>query len=161
MSSLTPNQLGYRIFTAPQGGLGRIDAGLSSKDNELVFQILIQIALTGMHLKNISYPEMLTPDILASFNEYFMWLGYRLKVTEALPNNDSYKLYYCKIMNSNILRNVFHPISLMSKMSDDEIPLSFLNLLNNPNNLRDLFAIKKHENSAILFSFVPINIIIN
>ncbi len=160
MSSSTPRELGQRIFSHQASSLGLIDAGLSSMDNEQVFQILIQIIIAGIETKGLGFGDMLIENVLEDFNQQFLWTQFRLNI-EKIPISDSRsKLYYCNIVTNNTLtRNKFHPLHLMNEIPYEKQPQTFRDLLDSRSTLPEIFGVRKYNNYSIAFSFVPARII--
>ena len=160
-ASLNPSDLGVMIFSAPPASLGTIDLNLSNKDNEITFQVVLQIALSGALVKNVSLDQMLTNrEILNSFNQHLMWIGFKMNLESVSVEDLGKVVYHSRLISGNILRNRFHPFHLMEYM-DDNYPDSFYFLLHDREHFKEVFAIKTIEGreSVVAVSFSPIQIV--
>jgi hypothetical protein len=148
----SPTDLAVRLFSHDPGSLGRLDIGISSKDNEFAFQILVQIALSGVQLKGLSFSDLTIQEILDNFNQHFMWLGYKANF-RAISNNDLNNLvYYCSFNETtNLLLNRFHPFRLIDSM--DDVPDSYNILYNDQVLLNKTFAVRKYQEGGIVLFF--------
>ena len=159
----TPASLGTRIFGNEPGSLGIIDAGLSSHDNEMAFQVLIQTTLAGIVTKGIGLGDLVADeDIRDDFNQHLMWLGYRAEFKAVSYDVLSKLVYYCSLSggdSSNLYVNRFHPYQLIKPMSESDIPDCYQSLLDDVHHLSKVFAIKRYREGAILIYFNKINII--
>ncbi len=162
MQATTPSNLAIRLFSNEPGSSGLIEANLSSTDNEIAFQILIQIVLSGITIKNTSLDELAAYNTkLTDFNQHLMWLGYKANIISVSYEDLSKLIYYCSINASGrLFLNRFHPFRLMDRMTDN-IPSSYDLLFNDTKHLNKIFAIKRYANGAVLTYFNKINIILN
>ena len=156
----SPSDIAIRLFSHEPGSYGIIDANLGS-DNEKKFQILIQIVLAGISLKNIQINELVSNETLIDFNQHFMWLGYKAHVIAVSYEDLSKLVYYCSINEHNrLFLNRFHPFRLMDGMTNN-IPTSYNKLFNDEQYLNKIFAIRRYTNGAILTYFKKVNIVLN
>ena len=156
-----PASLGARIFINEPGSLGIIDAGLASRDNEIAFQILIQVALAGIATKGISLGDLIADeDIRDDFNQHLMWLGYKAEFKAISYAALSKLVYYCSFNETgNLYLNKFHPYRLMEPMPESSIPHCYQSLFDDIQHLNKVFAIRRYHGGVILIFFNRIEIL--
>ena len=159
----SPSSLGSRIFTHEPGSLGIIDSGLTSHDNEVAFQVLIQICLIGMSIKGIAIGDLVSnEEIRNDFNQHLMWLGYRVEFKPVSYDTLSKLVYYCSLNESGgIYLNRYHPFRLMEHMLESAVPHCYQSLYDDVNHLHQVFAIRRYREGAVVIYFKRINIIHN
>jgi len=132
----------------------------SASDNELIFQILLQIwQLANDFLSRIAtsgYEE--AQDVL--LDRIFKRIGYKLSVTKKPVNELKNLIHYVSVReDGTFLRSNFHPFNLMTKMQP--VLPSYTELFEDAKKLPYVLAIQPHPDQTVtIVSFCKINYVI-
>jgi hypothetical protein len=154
--SYSPEEIGTMLF-GPQAPTSQI--GIEGGDNEIMFEILLNILKVGLVAKNYSFIDLLQEEKCNEINNRLKFCRYEVKVENISPSDASdvqIPTPFCKVRDVNDTFTLcrYHPFRLLELMDSNDVPHAFIDLFSNRNKLPSIVA--QCENIRIMFNYVSI-----